>query len=91
MTEKIENLRWAVLEKGQKNKDRTKMSRIIIRKCPEGVLQYQMVRDFQAEYKFYDALTMWLGQSQYWSDDENAYLVSLAKTYLTKVENKKGG
>jgi hypothetical protein len=32
---------------------------------------------------------MWLGQSQYWNDLEDAYLVSLAKTYLTEVEREK--
>ena len=56
--------------------------------APKGMLQLQMLKDFQKSYKFYDALAMWLGQSQFWNDSENDYLVSLAETYLDVISDK---
>lgn len=90
MSEKMENLRWKVLEKGQKTRDKAKIALGVIEKTPDGILKLQMLKDFQKSYKFYDALTMWLGQSQYWSDSENDYLVSLAETYLNESDCNRG-
>jgi len=85
MCEKIDSLRWEVLEKGQKNRDKVKVSFYVVQEAPDGILKIQMIKDFQRSYKFYDALAMWLGQSQFWNDSENNYLVSLAKTYLNVI------
>ena len=87
MAEKIENLYWAALEKGQRSRDKMKVSFDVAIEAPKGMLQLQMLWDFQRQYKFYDALAMWLGQSQFWNDLENGYLILLAETYLAVIKD----
>ena len=86
LAEKIENLRWKVLEKGQRTKDKRKIPFSLLLETPEGLLRFQMLEDFARQYKFYDALAMWLGQKHLWSESENYYLIWLAEGYLAEEE-----
>ena len=83
---RLEDLRWKVLEQGKKSKDRLKVSLKCVLRAPEGILKVQMLEDFKRQYKFYDALAMWIGQRQFWSDKENAFLLSLAEEYLARKD-----
>jgi len=96
----IEDLRWKVIEVGQKNRDtrkigealldlgvsREELERVVIADVLFGM---QLERDYKAGYKFYDALVMWLGQREYWKEKTNRWLVEIAEKYLNEVE--KGG
>lgn len=43
---------------------------------------HQFKRDAQAQYKFYDALGMWIGAKEYWSKEDLNFLEVLVKKYL---------
>jgi len=78
----LEELRWKVLEKGQKTKDRTKVSSRLLSLPCSPFLLVQIQRDRVAEYKYYDALCMWLGQEEYWTESDREILRGLVEEYL---------
>jgi len=79
-------LRRKVLETGQKNHDRRQIPLGVILDAPEGLLRVQMEMDFMKQYKYYDALCMWMGQSEVWTPEENEYLQKLVEEYLRRWE-----
>jgi|GEM_PF-6592737 len=94
----IEDLRWKVIEVGQKNRDARTIEDVLPDLDIENklddimgndrVFRLQVLRDSSADYKFYDALAMWLGQREYWKDETNNWLVKVAERYLREF---KGG
>jgi len=93
--EEIEKLQGQVLETGQKLRDKRKTGELVfkspMRDFSIGLspLAQQVERDVRAQYKFYDALTMWLGQTQHWSPEETRALIETAKWYLKHIPTRK--
>lgn len=81
----LEELRWEVIKKGQRIGDRTKIADKID-PLFTGPLKEQYARDKRAEYKFYDALGMWLGQADFWGSKNLLKLRELAEDYLAEPE-----
>ena len=85
MKRHLENLRVQVIETGQETHDTRKIPRDVYCNVPlEGLLKYQILQDSMCKYKYYDALGMWIGQSQFWTAEEQAYLKELAEDYLER-------
>ena len=81
----LDKLRWEVIETGQKTRDSRKIPSDVHSNVPlEGLLKYQILQDSMRQYKYYDALGMWIGQSQFWTEEEQAYLKELAEDYLER-------
>ena len=78
----LEELRKEVLEKGQKTNDRTKVSSKLLSLPCSLPLLIQIQRDGCAGYKYYDALCMWLGQEEHWTERDKDLLRMLAEEYL---------
>lgn len=81
-----------VLNKGQESKDNRNVSDYLLNsKVPmisvtaniSFVLLTQIKRDAKIEYKFYDALSMWLGQWPNWSTADLDYLMAITNEYLS--------
>ena len=78
----LEELRNAVLEKGQRTKDKTKINSELLGLFCSLPLLLQIQKDGHAGYKYYDALCMWLGQDEYWTEKDKKLLRGLAEKYL---------
>jgi hypothetical protein len=81
----IDILRISVITKGQSSKDKrivTQVIKNIQRTISSGNLMHQVLRDVRRQYKFYDALAMWLGQSEYWTEEDVKTITEWANSYL---------
>ena len=84
----METLRMAIVSKGQSTKDKRKVHEVITKKMRQHasiVLYEQITRDMRAQYKYYDALGMWLGQANCWDDQDRDLLKRAGKDYLEDV------
>lgn len=89
----VELLREQVLEKGNRTKDlRTILDIMESMEDIEDKLHNssftmfsQIERDITAQYKFYDALCMWLGQVAYLELTDTQILIDIANTYLKEA------
>ena len=91
---KNENLRVKVIEKGQDTRDRRKIEEVLrdldlnleFNRILDRDLNFsiQASRDIRAQYKFYDALGMWLGQNSFWTEETKSFLLKIASAYLDK-------
>lgn len=84
----FETLRMAVMAMGQGGKDKRKVHEVITKKLRQYAstcLYEQITRDLKAQYKYYDALAMWLGQAESWDNHDRALLKGCAEDYLGDV------
>ena len=83
-----------VISKGQKKKDKRviydffldhKITSDFLSKCSIPFLQ-QLRRDANVDYKFYDALGMWIGQREVWSKDDLEVIREFVDLYLNEED-----
>ena len=82
------NLRSLVLSKGQTSHDKRKVHEVITKKLRQHAsvcLYEQITRDLKAQYKWYDALCMWLGGYDLWDEQDRSLLKGCAEDYLEDV------
>ena len=90
----MEELRIKVLEKGKRTKDKRTIGDIFRQLSDISVeIQYvspnfqsQVMRDIVCQYKFYDALCMWLGQSDFYTHEDDRIMTTIANIYLNEKE-----
>jgi hypothetical protein len=86
--EKLEDLRFKIIEKGQRDKDKRKINEFVDYTCLSEMSDNfltQVVRDIYSNYRFYDALAMWIGQKEYWEKEDILVIEKLVEMYLEKT------